>query len=143
MTRCRTSRPWATPCPTSRRPPPDMSRTQVVVTGIGATTPLGGDAASTWDAMLAGRSGVSALTQEWAQQLPVRIAAQLAVEPSAKIDRVKLRRLDRSEATALIAAHEAWADAGLVDADLDRERLGVVVGSGIGGATTLLKQDDI
>jgi 3-oxoacyl-[acyl-carrier-protein] synthase II len=120
-----------------------MSTVDVVVTGIGATTPLGGDAASTWEAMLAGRSGVTALTQEWAAQLPVRIAAQLAVDPATKIDRVKLRRLDRSEATALIAAHEAWADAGLADAELDRERLAVVVGSGIGGAMTLLNQDDI
>jgi 3-oxoacyl-[acyl-carrier-protein] synthase II len=110
---------------------------------MGATTPLGGDVASTWDAMLAGHSGVSALTQEWAANLPVRIAAQLAVEPSAVLDRIKLRRLDRSEACALIAAAEAWADAGLADAGLDPERLGVVVGSGIGGATTLLAQDDI
>jgi 3-oxoacyl-[acyl-carrier-protein] synthase II len=116
---------------------------EVVVTGLGATTPLGGDVASTWDAMVAGRSGVSALTQEWAAQLPVRIAAQLAVDPSEVIDRVKLRRLDRSEATALIAAHQAWADAGLADSGLDPERLGVVIGSGIGGATTLLNQDDI
>jgi 3-oxoacyl-[acyl-carrier-protein] synthase II len=116
---------------------------EVVVTGLGATTPLGGDVASTWDAMVAGRSGVGALTQEWAAQLPVRIAAQLAVDPSEVIDRVKLRRLDRSEATALIAAHQAWADAGLADSGLDPERLGVVVGSGIGGATTLLNQDDI
>ncbi|MBO4206154.1 beta-ketoacyl-ACP synthase II [Micromonospora echinofusca] len=120
-----------------------MSRTDVVVTGLGATTPLGGDVASTWDAMLAGRSGVSALTQEWAGQLPVRIAAQLAVEPAELLDRVKLRRLDRSEAIALIAAHQAWADAGLTDAGLDPERLAVSVGSGIGGATTLLNQDDI
>ncbi|MDG4827354.1 beta-ketoacyl-ACP synthase II [Asanoa sp. WMMD1127] len=120
-----------------------MSRTDVVVTGLGATTPLGGDVASTWDAMLAGRSGVSPLTQEWAGQLPVRIAAQLAVEPSEKIDRVKLRRLDRSEAIALIAAGEAWADAGLADSGLDPERLAVSIGSGIGGATTLLAQDDI
>ena len=78
-----------------------MSRPDVVVTGLGATTPLGGDVASTWDAMLNGRSGVSALTQEWAQQLPVRIAARLVVEPSEIIDRVKMRRLDRSEALAL------------------------------------------
>jgi 3-oxoacyl-[acyl-carrier-protein] synthase II len=120
-----------------------MSRPDVVVTGLGATTPLGGDVASTWDAMLAGRSGVGPLTQEWAGQLPVRIAAQLAVEPSAKIDRVKLRRLDRSEAIALIAAYEAWADAGLADSGLDPERLAVSIGSGIGGATTLLAQDDI
>ncbi|MGW0505528.1 beta-ketoacyl-ACP synthase II [Micromonospora sp. NPDC003241] len=120
-----------------------MSRPDVVVTGLGATTPLGGDVASTWDAMLAGRSGVSALTQEWAGQLPVRIAAQLAVDPSTVLDRVKLRRLDRSEAIALIAAHQAWADAGLVDAGADPERIGVSIGSGIGGAVTLLNQDDI
>ncbi|MCW3814138.1 beta-ketoacyl-ACP synthase II [Micromonospora sp. DR5-3] len=120
-----------------------MSRPDVVVTGLGATTPLGGDVASTWDAMLAGRSGVSALTQEWAAQLTVRIAAQLAVEPTEVLDRVKLRRLDRSEAIALIAAQQAWADAGLADAGLDPERLAVSVGSGIGGATTLLAQDDI
>lgn len=127
--------------------------TDVVVTGLGATTPLGGDVTSTWDAMLAGRSGVTPLTQEWAAQLPVRIAAQLAVEPSEVIDRVKLRRLDRSEAVALIAAHQAWKDAGLapatadasaaVAAGIDPERLAVVVGSGIGGAQTLLSQDDI
>src|SRR3954449_10422338 len=120
-----------------------MTGIDVVVTGLGATTPLGGDAASTWDAMLAGRSGVSPLTQDWAAQLPVRIAAQLRVEPSEKIDRVKLRRLDRSEAAALIAAHQAWADAGLAGAGLDPERLAVSVGSGIGGAQTLLNQDDI
>ncbi|MEU4640371.1 beta-ketoacyl-ACP synthase II [Micromonospora sp. NPDC023814] len=120
-----------------------MAHTDVVVTGLGATTPLGGDVASTWDAMLAGRSGVSALTQEWAEQLPVRIAAQLAVDPAGLLDRVKLRRLDRSEAIAIIAAQQAWADAGLADSGLDRERLGVSVGSGIGGALTLLAQDDV
>ena len=120
-----------------------MSSTDVVVTGLGATTPLGGDVASTWDAMLAGRSGVSALTQEWAAQLPVRIAAQLAVDPAEVLDRIKLRRLDRSEAIALIAAHQAWADAGLKDSGLDPERLAVSFGSGIGGAQTLLNQDDI
>ena len=120
-----------------------MSITDVVVTGLGATTPLGGDVASTWDAMLAGRSGVGPLTQEWAAQLPVRIAAQLAVDPAEVIERVKMRRLDRSEAIALIAAHQAWADAGLADSGLDPERLAVSFGSGIGGAKTLLDQDDI
>ncbi|MGH3647786.1 MAG: beta-ketoacyl-ACP synthase II [Micromonosporaceae bacterium] len=122
-----------------------MTATDVVVTGLGATTPLGGDVASTWDGMLAGRSGVGPITEEWAENLPVRIAAQLAVDPSTKIDRVKARRLDRSEQVALIAAEEAWADAGLAgdDTGLDRERLAVVVGSGIGGAVTLLTQDDI
>ena len=117
--------------------------THVVVTGMGATTPLGGDVASTWDAMVAGRSGVSALTQEWAGQLPVRIAGQLAVDPSTVIDRVRARRMDRSEQTAVVAVREAWADAGLAGTGLDPERLAVVVGSGIGGAMTLLAQDDI
>ncbi|NUR24342.1 MAG: beta-ketoacyl-ACP synthase II [Catenulispora sp.] len=120
-----------------------MSRRDVVVTGLGATSPLGGDVASTWDAMLAGRSGVSALTDEWAAQLPVRIAAKVAVDPSEVLDRVRLRKLDRSEALALIAAAEAWKDSGLAEAGLDTERLAVVVGSGIGGAQTLLAQDDI
>jgi 3-oxoacyl-[acyl-carrier-protein] synthase II len=86
---------------------------------------------------------VSPLTQEWAAQLPVRIAAQLAVEPDTVLDRVKMRRLDRSEAIALVAAHQAWADSGLAGAGLDPERLAVSVGSGIGGALTLLNQDDI
>src|SRR4051812_49511301 len=93
--------------------------------------------------MLAGRSGVRPIAQEWAADLPVRIAAQLAVEPSEKIDRVKLRRLDRSEAVAIIAAQEAWADAGLLGVDIDLERLAVSVGSGIGGAQTPLAPDDI
>jgi 3-oxoacyl-[acyl-carrier-protein] synthase II len=120
-----------------------MSNVDVVVTGLGATTPLGGDVASTWDAMLAGRSGVGHLTQEWAGSLPVRIAAQLAIEPSEVIERVRLRRMDRSEAMAVIAAKEAWADSGLADAGVDQERLAVSFGSGIGGAITLLDQDDI
>jgi 3-oxoacyl-[acyl-carrier-protein] synthase II len=120
-----------------------VSKPDVVVTGLGATTPLGGDVASTWDAMLAGRSGVRALAQEWARSLPVRIAAELVVDPAEVLDRVKLRRLDRSEAIALIAGHQAWADAGLADAGLDSERLAVTLGSGIGGAQTLLAQDDI
>jgi 3-oxoacyl-[acyl-carrier-protein] synthase II len=114
---------------------------EVVITGLGATTPLGGDVASTWDALVAGRSGVSALTQEWAAQLPVRIAAQLAVEPTATLDRVQARRLDRSEQVAVVAAREAWADAG--KPDIEHDRLAVSIGTGIGGAQTLLNQDDI
>ncbi|MGK5684828.1 beta-ketoacyl-ACP synthase II [Actinoplanes sp. URMC 104] len=120
-----------------------MSNVDVVVTGLGATTPLGGDVASTWDAMLNGRSGVGRLTHEWAEQLTVKIGAQLKVDPSEVIERVRMRRLDRSEAIALIAAKQAWADAGLEEAGLDKERLAVSFGSGIGGATTLLDQDDI
>ncbi|MDP9791718.1 3-oxoacyl-[acyl-carrier-protein] synthase II [Catenuloplanes nepalensis] len=120
-----------------------MTSVDVVVTGLGATSPLGGDVASTWDGMLHGRSGVSRLAQDWAAELPVQIAASLAVDPSEIIDKPKLRKMDRSEAIAVIAARQAWADSGLADSGLDLERLGVSIGSGIGGATTLLDQDDI
>ncbi|MEV6348506.1 beta-ketoacyl-ACP synthase II [Actinoplanes sp. NPDC051851] len=120
-----------------------MSTVDVVVTGLGATTPLGGDVASTWDAMLNGRSGVGSLTAEWAGQLPVRIAARVAVDPGEIIERVRMRRLDRSEAMAIIAAKQAWSDSGLEGSGLDPERLAVSFGSGIGGAITLLDQDDI
>ncbi|KWT57458.1 3-oxoacyl-ACP synthase [Streptomyces albus subsp. albus] len=120
----------------------------VVVTGIGATTPLGGDSASTWEGMLAGRSGVSALTQDWAADLPVRIAASAAVDPGEVIPRAQARKLDRSAQLALIAAREAWADAGFdakagEDGSVDPDRLGAVIASGIGGVTTLLNQYDI
>lgn len=118
-----------------------MSRRRVVVTGLGATTPLGGDVATSWLALLAGQSGVRSLTEEWAGTLPVTIAARVAVEPSEVMDRVEMRRLDRSEQFALIAAREAWKDAGAPEVDL--ERLGVVIASGIGGVITMLDQYDI
>jgi 3-oxoacyl-[acyl-carrier-protein] synthase II len=114
---------------------------EVLVTGLGATTPLGGDVASTWTAMLEGRSGVVRLEDEWAEQLTVQIAGRLAVEPSETLERVRARRLDRCEQVALVAAREAWADAGAPE--VDPERIAVVVGTGIGGALSLLEQDDI
>src|SRR5438270_6773424 len=108
--------------------------TDVVVTGLGATTPLAGDVASTWDALLAGRSGVSAIGADWVDrfELPSRIAAQLAVEPTEVLPRVEARRLDRCEQVAMIAARQAWADAGLDDNAVESERLAVIVGTGIG-----------
>ena len=122
--------------------------TEIVITGLGATTPLGGDLASTWAAMLAGRSGVSAITEEWAAELPARIAAFAAVDPSEVIDRVKARRLDRSTQLALIAAQEAWTDAGFdweaeEGTQVDPHRLSVSVASGIGGLHSLLNNWDV
>src|ERR1035438_837879 len=70
---------------------------RVVVTGLGATTPLGGDVASTWESLLAGRSGAQTLAYDWAAPLPVQIAAPAAVDPTTVIDRVQARRLDRCE----------------------------------------------
>ncbi|GAA2235136.1 MULTISPECIES: beta-ketoacyl-[acyl-carrier-protein] synthase family protein [Kitasatospora] len=119
----------------------DINNLDVVVTGLGATTPLGGDVASTWSALLAGHSGISAIEEEWAADLPVRIAGRLKVEPGEVLDRVQARRMDRCEQIALIAAREAWADAG--SPGVDPERLAVVIGTGTGGALTMLGQDDV
>src|SRR5580698_5626980 len=115
-------------------------RETVVVTGLGATTPLGGDVASTWAGMLAGRSGVVPLTQPWAERLPVRIAAPAAVDPAEIVGRVQARKLDRCEQLALVAARAAWADAGIED--IDPERLGVSVSSGIGGISSTITAYD-
>jgi len=113
----------------------------IVVTGLGATTPLGGDVESSWAALLEGKSGIGLLEEEWAAQMPARVAGRLAVEPGELIDRVKARRLDRCQQVALLAAREAWADAG--SPEVEPERLAVVVGTGVGGALTTLAQDDI
>jgi 3-oxoacyl-[acyl-carrier-protein] synthase II len=121
-----------------------MSATRVVVTGLGTTSPVGGDVASTWTALLAGQSGVAQLKHDWAEQLNSQIAGEVAVDPMDVLERVKARRLDRSGQLAMIAALEAWADCGLADDDdaVDPERLGVAMASGIGGVQTLLSNYD-
>jgi len=119
-----------------------MSQRRVVVTGLGVTTPIGGDVATTWRALLAGQSGVRLLTEDWRELLPVHFAARVATEPADQMERVEMRRLDRSEQFALIASREAWKDAGSPD-EIDKERLGVVIASGIGGVITLLDQFDV
>jgi 3-oxoacyl-[acyl-carrier-protein] synthase II len=118
-------------------------RKRVVVTGMGTTNPLGGDVASTWDALVKGQSGVRHLDDEWAAEAPVKIAGRIAVEPTEVLERVKARRLDRSSQFAMVAAMEAWRDSGLEGADIDHDRLGVAMASGIGGVTTLLSNYDI
>ncbi|WP_107705852.1 beta-ketoacyl-ACP synthase II [Nocardioides allogilvus] len=119
-----------------------MTSTRVVVTGLGATSPVGGDVTSTWDALLAGRSGIRHLDDEWVEQLPVKIGGRVAVEPSEVLERVKARRLDRASQFAMVAADQAWADAGLEGSGLEPERLAVSLASGIGGVTTLLTNYD-
>jgi 3-oxoacyl-[acyl-carrier-protein] synthase II len=120
-------------------------RTQeVVVTGLGATTPLGGDVDALWQGLLDRRSGVrridDLLPPVLAEQLATRIAAPMAVSPAEVLPRVQARRLDRCEQAALVAAQQAWADAGAPE--VDPVRLAVVIGTGVGGLTTLLDQDD-
>jgi 3-oxoacyl-[acyl-carrier-protein] synthase II len=116
-------------------------RTRVVVTGLGAITPVGADVPSTWESLKAGHSGVQPLTDDWAAELPARIAAWAAADPATLIDRVQARRLDRCEQFALVAAREAWAHAG--SPQVDPERLGVVVSSGIGGVASTLSAYDV
>lgn len=115
-----------------------MSTTDVVVTGLGATTPLGGDVPSTWEAALAGRSGARTLENDWAEkyQIPVGFAAQLAVPAADVLPRPETKRMDPSAQYAVVATREAWGDAGAPEVDPDR--LGVVVSSGIGGIWTTL-----
>ena len=124
-----------------------MSR-KVLVTGLGATTPIGGDVPTTWENATKGVSGVSTLDYPWVKEydLPVYIAGQLAVPAleSGRLTKVEAKRLDPSGQLALIAAREAWEDAGFTgpDADsaeeVDPERTGVAFGTGIGGVWTLL-----
>ncbi|MDN4478519.1 beta-ketoacyl-ACP synthase II [Demequina lignilytica] len=110
----------------------------VVVTGLGTTSPLGGDVASTWEGALAGRSGVRTLENDWEEKygIPVTFAGQLVVPPSEVLSRPETKRMDPSAQMAIVAAREAWADAG--SPEVDPERLGSIVSSGIGGVWTLL-----
>ncbi|MEQ6898398.1 beta-ketoacyl-[acyl-carrier-protein] synthase family protein [Microbacterium sp. KR10-403] len=115
-----------------------MSTSRIVVTGIGASTPLGGTAPESWSALRAGVSGTHTLTHEWVEkyQLPVTFAAEGAVRPDTVLERPIAKRLDPASQFALVAAKEAWADAG--EPDVEPERLGVDFATGIGGVWTLL-----
>ncbi len=115
---------------------------RIVVTGVGATTPLGGDARSTWKALLAGESGISSIPADWVAQyeLPVTFAGQAKVNAAEKLTPQEMKRLDPSSQFALIAAREAWADAG--KPDVAPERLAVEYATGIGGVWTLLDAYD-
>lgn len=118
-----------------------MTTRRVVITGLGALSPLGADVATTWSSLLAGKSGVVRMAADWAPDIPAQIAAPVAKDPSELMDRVEIRKLDRSEAFALIAAREAWSDSG--NPEVESERLGVVIASGIGGVLTLLGAYDV
>lgn len=115
---------------------------RIVVTGIGATTPLGGDAQSTWTALLAGQSGISTLEQEWVarHELPVTFAGQAKVPAAEVLTPQECKRLDPSSQFALVAGREAWADAGAPE--VAPERLAVEFATGIGGVWTLLDAYD-
>jgi 3-oxoacyl-[acyl-carrier-protein] synthase II len=113
---------------------------QVVVTGLGMTTPVGGNVETTWANLLAGKPGIRLIDGDWTADQPSKIAGIMAVDPAEVLDRVEVRKSDRSQQAALVAAREAWADAGAPD--VDKERLGAVVASGIGGIISLMDSYD-
>lgn len=115
---------------------------RVVVTGLGTTSPVGGNVEETWAAIQAGRSGVRTLEHDWVaeHELPVTFAASVHTPPSEVLPKVEVRRNDPAGQYALIASREAWAHAGTPE--VEPERLGVAIGSGIGGVWTLLDQWD-
>ncbi len=111
---------------------------KIVVTGIGATSPLGGTAEETWQALLRGESGISTLEQDWVAkwEIPGTFAGQAKVPSSEVMQRIETKRLDPSSQFALTAAREAWADAG--SPEVDPLRFAVDWATGIGGVWTLL-----
>ncbi|UWD81125.1 beta-ketoacyl-[acyl-carrier-protein] synthase family protein [Curtobacterium flaccumfaciens] len=115
----------------------------IVITGYGAVSPFGHGVTPLWDALVAGRSGVRALHRDGAlwEQVPIRVGADAALDAEGALGRVRANRLDRSQQLALVAADEAWADAGAPAVEGDR--LAVVIGTGIGGVETLLDAHDV
>ena len=118
------------------------AHTRVVVTGLGLVTPLGTDVASTWQAVLAGKSGVRALHEDWAVDLSSKVAGAIDADLSGVLDKVAARRMDRSTQFAVVAAKQAVADANVL-ANVDPIRLGVAFGTGIGGLSTVMQQMQI
>ena len=120
-----------------------MSTPRIVVTGIGATSPIGGTAPESWSALLAGTSGARTLEHEWVEKynLPVTFAAEALVRPETVLERPVAKRLDPSSQLAMVAAKEAWEDAG--SPDIDPDRLGVDFATGIGGVWALADGRDV
>jgi len=120
-----------------------VSDIRVVVTGIGCVTPVGNDIESTWRSLLDGRSGVGPITLFDAREYKTRIAAEVkAFDPQALLGRRDARRMDRFTQFAVVAVGQALKDSGLIVSDANRDRIGVVIGTGIGGIGTLLEETE-
>lgn len=118
---------------------PGPVQPRALITGVGTVNPLGSTAAETWSGLVAGESGIAALAEEWAERLPVRIAGQVTTDLSEHLSTRELKRMDRCGQLALVAAREAWQQAGAPD--VDPERFAVVIGSAYGGLGSTLEQD--
>jgi len=121
--------------------PAGPAQARAVVTGIGTINPLGATVKETWEALLDGRSGIAVLEQDWAEQLPVRIAGQVTTDLAEHLSTREMKRMDRCGQLALIAAREAWVQAGAPE--VDPERFAVVIGSAYGGLGSTIEQDRV
>lgn len=117
---------------------------RVVITGMGLISPLGNHVEQFWSNLIAGTSGISPITLFDTSHFKTKIAGVVQdFDPEARFGRKEARRMDRFSQFALAAAEEAWQHAGLKLEELDRERFGVYVGSGVGGIQTLMEQGDL
>lgn len=117
---------------------------RVVITGMGLVSPLGNSVEHFWNRLAAGESGVAPITSFDTSHFKSRIAAEVRdFDPEGRFGRKEARRMDRFVQFALAAAEDAWAQSGLKLEQIDRERLAVYVGSGVGGIHTLMEQGDI
>ncbi|MYS42604.1 3-oxoacyl-ACP synthase, partial [Streptomyces sp. SID5998] len=129
-----------------RREPAAVVPRRVVVTGLGAVTPLGVGVDQLWQGLLEGRHGIRELTDEEFAELPVRTAGVVPVDPAELLPRAAARRMNRSAQFAVLAAREAWNDAGFAEggtreSGLDPERVGVSLGAILGDASVLVGGD--
>jgi 3-oxoacyl-[acyl-carrier-protein] synthase II len=120
-----------------------MSR-RVVITGMGAITPVGNDVAQTWESLKAGQSGIARITLFDPSDLATQFAGEVKnFNPAERFGHKEARRMDRVTQFAMEACSQAVTSSGLLENGIDRDRVGVVIGSGVGGVGTLLKQYDV
>jgi 3-oxoacyl-[acyl-carrier-protein] synthase II len=121
-----------------------MEKRRVVVTGVGAVTPLGNDVETTWKGIIEGKSGIGPLTRVNADEYPAKVAAQINdFNPETYMDRKDARKMDRFTQYAVASAQMAVEDANLTITDENADRIGVWIGSGIGGMETFEEQYEI
>lgn len=114
---------------------------RIVITGLGALSPIGSNVEENWNSCISGKSGIEIINSEWANNLNSKIAGLIKIDPLEKLDKIQARRMDRSSQLGVIAVREAWNDAG--KPEINPERLGVFFGSGIGGLSTVLEQYEV
>ena len=118
-----------------------MQTKRIVVTGIGALTPIGNSLDAYWDSLINGVSGADMITQFDASKFKTRFACEIkGFDPTQFMDRKEARKLDRFAQIALVASDQAVADAGITENNVDHDRVGVIFASGIGGLNTFSEE---